>query len=150
MKTQTEQQEAVALVLLARWEHVSQKIEQLARKFSEQDYEWRPREGVRSCGEVIRHVAFWNQYVRDCLSGKQADDSLNELPAAAYPTKATMVEALRDSAEEAAAALRARTNIRDLEVAELLVPFLEHTSEHYGQLATYARLRDLVPPASQA
>jgi hypothetical protein len=32
------------------------------------------------------HVAFWSRYVADCLNGKQANDTLNELPITEYPT----------------------------------------------------------------
>jgi uncharacterized damage-inducible protein DinB len=151
MESRVEQlQEALAVLLVARWEHVCRKIEQLAQEFSEEDYEWRPQPDVRSCGEVVRHVAFWNRYVCDCLKGTEPDSSSNELPAGEYPAKAQMVQALRQTAENVAAALRERANRQDLETAELILPFLEHTSEHYGQLASYARLRGIVPPASRA
>lgn len=137
------------MFFFARWQQVCRKIEDLAEEFREEDYGWRPKDDVRTCGEVIRHVAFWNRYVYDCLQGRQADSSLNELPASEYPTKAKMMQALRETAERVGAALRERANVRDLETAELVVPFLEHTSEHYGQLATYARIRAMVPPASR-
>jgi uncharacterized damage-inducible protein DinB len=35
-------------------------------------------------------------------------------------------------------------------MAEMLVTFIEHNSEHYGQLVVYARLNGIVPPASRA
>ena len=35
------------------------------------------------------------------------------------------------------------------EAAELLVSFIEHNCEHYGQLVVYARLSGIVPPASR-
>jgi len=34
------------------------------------------------------------------------------------------------------------------EQSEMLVSFIEHNSEHYGQLVVYARLNGIVPPAS--
>jgi len=34
------------------------------------------------------------------------------------------------------------------ESAELLVTFIEHNCEHYGQLVVHARLNGIVPPAS--
>jgi uncharacterized damage-inducible protein DinB len=37
----------------------------------------------------------------------------------------------------------------DLKTIEMLATFIEHTTEHYGQLVVYARLNGIVPPASR-
>jgi hypothetical protein len=144
-----QKQETMVTFLAGRWEQVCRKFEELAQEFSEEDYGWRPQADMRSCGEVVRHVAFWNRYVCDCLRGRQSDTSQNELPAGEFPTKKKMTEALRQIDESVSAALRERGNDRDVEAAELVTPFLEHTSEHYGQLTSYARLRGITPPASR-
>jgi hypothetical protein len=99
---------------------------------------------------LVRHVAFWNRYVCDCLLGESPDPSLNELPAEDYATKEKMIQALRQSAESVLAVMRERGKHSEMETAELVVPFLEHTAEHYGQLVIYARLRGITPPASRA
>ena len=143
-----EQEKTLAAVLVERWEQVSRKIEELAEELPEEKFEWRPQDGVRSCGEAARHVAFWNRYVADSLRGKEAREDLNELPAAEYPTKAKALGALRESARDVAAALREQRTL-NLKTAEMVMMFLEHTSEHYGQLAVYARLRNVTPPASR-
>ena len=57
---------------------------------------------------VLRHVAFWNRYLADCLNGKQANDSLNELPVVEYRTKAKVLGALLRSWQDVVGALRAR------------------------------------------
>jgi len=101
---------------------------------------------VRTCGEVLRYVAFWNRYVAAALRVETAGEAGNELPAAKYLAKARILEALRQTAQDAAAALREA----QVPAAEIVLPFVEHTSEHYGQLAVYARLLDLAPPSSQA
>jgi uncharacterized damage-inducible protein DinB len=144
-----QRQETIVMFFAGRWEQVCRKFEELAQEFSEEDFEWRPQADMRSCGEVVRHVAFWNRYVGERLRGGQSDPSLNELPAGDYPTKRKMMQALRESAESVRAALHDCGNGRELETAELVAPFLEHTSEHYGQLAGYARLRGITPPASR-
>jgi uncharacterized damage-inducible protein DinB len=135
--------------LMERWEQATGKMEALAAELPEDRWEWRPCADMRTCGEVLRHVAFWNQYAADSLRGKEANDSLNELPAADYPTKARVLEAVRRSASEVSAALGERHAGDHLKTAELILPFLEHASEHYGQLAVYARLLNMVPPASR-
>ena len=144
-----QQQKALPAMLAERWEQASRKIAELGESFPEDKMESRPAPGARTPGEVFRHVAFWNQYVADTLRGKPADDSTNELPLAGYPTKAAVLEALRRTSEDAAAALRERETSLDSKAAELVMAFVEHTSEHYGQLVVYARLMGIVPPSSR-
>jgi uncharacterized damage-inducible protein DinB len=140
-KTQTE------TLFLQRWEQVSKKLEQLADALPEEKLEWRPAPAVRTCGDALRHVAFWNQYLADSLRGKDADDTLNELPAADYPTKASVLKALRQSAADVTTALKEKGTAPDAKSTEMVMSFLEHTLEHYGQLIVYRRLLDVVPPA---
>jgi len=72
-----------------------------------------------------------------------------KLPKTEYSTKARIVDALKSSAPEAAAALREHPVELDWNNAAMIVTFLEHTSEHYGQLVVYTRLNGIVPPASR-
>ena len=147
MTAPTKEEDAVTAMLVARWEATGAKIATLAEAFPEAKFEWRPVDGVRSFSDVLRHVAFWNQYVADTARGKKAEEQANELPKARYATKAKAIEALRRSHTEAAAALKELGGL-DAKTAEMVVMFVEHTSEHYGQLAAYARMMDVVPPAS--
>ncbi len=74
--------------------------------------------GLRSCGAVLRHVAFWNEYVANCL--QEADETSNELPVAKYARKADVLEALDRSSQEVAAALRDRRTSLDSKTLELV------------------------------
>ena len=144
------QDEALANLLAERWEQISRKIAELAEEVPVEKFESTPIAGARTVGEVLRHVAFWNQYVADSLRGKSANDTANELPLAEYPKKANVLEALRRSAEHVAKALRNSQSAPNLKTAELVVPFVEHTAEHYGQLVACCRLMGIVPPVSRA
>lgn len=93
-------------LLIERWEQVSRKFLELAEELPVEKFEWAPVAGIRDCGGVLRHVAFWNQYLTASLRGQDADDSANELSAADYPTKEKVLAVLRSSASKAAAALR--------------------------------------------
>ena len=124
---------------ITRWEQAEGKLAGIAEAFPEERFEWKLVEGVRTFGDVLRHVAFWNQYVADTARGKKAKEEANELPKAKYATKARVVEALKKSAGEAAAALKGHGAL-DAKMAEMVMAFIEHTSEHYGQLAVYARM----------
>lgn len=149
MATKPQQQSTLASFLADRWEQSAKKLAELAEALPENKLEWTPVDGVRSYGGVLRHVAFWNHYVSDSLNGKQPDDTLNELPAEDYATKARVLAALVESSRDVAAALRAQPLSADRKTLELTVAFLEHNSEHYGQLVAYARLMGIVPPASR-
>ena len=149
MATKTQQESAVAKLLADQWEQNAKKIAELARALPEGKLEWTPTAGVRSYGGVLRHVAFWNRYVADRLNRAHADDTMNELPIAEYSTKAQVLDALDRTSRRVAAALRAQPVSPEEETLELAVTFLAHNAEHYGQLAVYARLMGLVPPASR-
>jgi uncharacterized damage-inducible protein DinB len=104
---------------------------------------------VRTFEEVLRHVSFWNYYVADSVRGKTPNDAGNELSKEEFPTRAAVIKALRRSAADALTALKEHRTQLTPEIAEMLVTFIEHNSEHYGQLAVYARLNGIVPPASR-
>ena len=137
-------------MLIERWEQTGAKLAKLAEEFPEEKYETTPVPGVRTFGDVLRHVAFWNQYVADVARGNKADDSANELPKQAFRTKAQVIAALAKTTSDAAAALRESHDGLDQEKATLAESFIEHICEHYGQLVVYARWTGVVPPASRS
>ena len=144
-----QQEEALKTLLIGRWERASRKVVELAEVIPADEFESRPLAGARSCGEILRHVAFWNQYVADTLNGREADDVGNELPGATYSTKVSVLEALKRSSEDVATALGEHRAPFDLKATELIITVLEHASEHYGQLVAYTRLLGLTPPTSR-
>jgi len=150
MTANTIENQAFPTMLIDRWEQTSVKLARLAEKFPEEKYEAAPVEGVRTFGDVLRHVAFWNWYLADVARGEKADDTPNELPKETYATKAQAIAALTKSANDAAEALRERQDGLDGEKATMVESFIEHTCEHYGQLVVYARWAGVAPPASGA
>jgi uncharacterized damage-inducible protein DinB len=144
----TQQQQTVAELLAAKWSQSARKIEDLAKALPENKLESTLVDGIRSPGSVLRHVAFWNQYVADSLQGKPVDDSGNEIPLASCPTRAAILEALARSTKEITTVLRQQESV-DAATIDRIVSFLEHTAEHYGQLVVYTRLLGIVPPASR-
>ena len=150
MSVQAATHRSLALLFAARWEQTSDKFVVLAEAIPAEQFEKSPVAGTRTCSAVLRHVAFWHQYVADVLSGGNANDAGNELPAAKYPDKESIVAELRRTTREVASALGSRSGSLDAQTAELIMTFVEHTSEHYGQLAVYARLAGIVPPASRS
>lgn len=148
MATKVVQQGSVSAKLIGRWEQVGNKLTLLAEEFPERKFDYRPAEGMRTIAEVLRHVAFWNRYVADSARGRKPDDTANELPKGGFSRKAQIVDALQRSVADAADALPESPCGVSPEMAELLVTFIEHNCEHYGQLVVYARLNGIIPPAS--
>jgi uncharacterized damage-inducible protein DinB len=138
----------ISTKLIGHWEQLCHKLEALAEEFPAQKFLYRPVDGVRSVAELLRHVAFWNNYVADKARGKQPDDSDNELPKEKFSTKSEILQALKQSASTATAALKANSSM-NIDTTELMISFIEHNCEHYGQLVVYARLQGIVPPASR-
>ena len=147
MTAKTAQTETVSTMMIGQWEQVGRKLAALAENFPEDKYESKPVDGVRTFGEVLRHVAFWNQYVADSARGKKADDSANELPKSEYSTKKRILEALKKTTADVAAALSEHRGELDLKTVEMLATFIAHNSEHYGQLVVYSRVNGVAPPA---
>jgi uncharacterized damage-inducible protein DinB len=149
MATKVVREVTVSDKLIGRWEQVCAKLAVLAEEVPANRFDYRPGEGLRTVADVFRHVAFWNSYVADTARGKKADDNANELPKERFSTKAQVIDALKKSAADAAEALKQVPSGLSSEQSEMLVSFIEHNSEHYGQLVVYARLNGIVPPASR-
>ena len=135
------------------------KLVSLAEAFSEEGFEWRPAEGIRSVREAVLHVAGANYFIGSRL-GKEMPDGLN-------PRK---FEEMYQSKDEAVAALKksvafvksAVGSLDDEALAEPVKMFGQdfnkmgaalvvggHAYEHLGQLIAYARSFGVVPPWSQ-
>jgi uncharacterized damage-inducible protein DinB len=136
-------------VFLAGWNEVGEKLVKMAEEFPEEKFEYKPADGVRTFGDVLRHVAFWNQWVAKTARGEKPDGKPNELPKAEFGTKAKVIAALKSSVAEAAGELKKQAASPGPREAGLWASFISHSSEHYGQLVVYYRLNGLVPPASR-
>jgi uncharacterized damage-inducible protein DinB len=141
-------------VLEARWTDIGDKIVALAESVPEESYDYRPVPEVRTFAEQLRHVAFWNDYLRDTLRGDSPNGEANELSPAEYPGRTEILRAMRESLEGVRAELvRAKgKRLADMDEKrlDLVVGYIDHVSEHYGQLVVYARLCGVIPPASLA
>lgn len=141
-------------VLETRWTDIGDKLVALAESVPEESYDYRPVPEVRTLAEQLRHVAFWNDYLRDTLRGESPNGEANELSPEEYPGKTEIIPALRESFEGARAELakwNGRTAAGDTEKKlDLVVSYVDHAAEHYGQVVVYARLCGVIPPASLA
>ena len=133
-------------MLATSWSELADKVVTLAKEFPADKFDSRPVPGIRSFADQLRHIAFWNDYVRKTLRHEEADGAANELPRDAYPTKAKLVPALRASFDGVTSEIKTSKGTPD---ESTLLSFIEHTGEHYGQLVVYCRLNGIVPPSSR-
>lgn len=134
-------------VLAARWKAVSGKFADLVKAIPDDRLESRLVNGTRTCGDVLRHVAYWNRYVADSLNGREAHDSANELPHDDYPETARILEELEKTNEQIAKGINRNLDAKAMEFISMA---FEHMSEHYGQLVVYIRLLGISPPVSRS
>ena len=152
--------------LLTQTDAVRDKLVGLAQAIPEEDYAWRPMEGVRSVAEVFQHVAADN-YLLPAIAGVPAPESSGIVledyaTVQAYEnrtaTKEEIVAELEASFEHlAAAAAQTRGDLdaefqafgSDFTGGSLWTLAVTHLHEHLGQAIAYARSNEVVPPWSQ-
>lgn len=118
-------------------------------------YGYRPAAGVRSFGEILGHVI--NDQYGFCSQARGVKNDQEGRDAEKIATKAEMVAALRKSFEYCDP-LYVAGGIPDLAAPVgrgrqnrlfALNYNVTHNAEHYGNLITYFRLNNMVPPSSQ-
>lgn len=147
MATTGTRDDVLTTVLATRWEATSGKFCDLARAFPDGRLDSELVSGTRTCGDMLRHVAYWNRYIADSLNGRKAHESANELPRDGYPDKARILEELEKTNNEIANGMHRNLDAKALELISMA---FEHLSEHYGQMVVYARLLGIIPPVSRS
>lgn len=139
--------DAMTATLVTRWQNAAGKFIDLAAALPEEKFETEIVSGARPYSAVLRHIAYWNRYVAAKLNGNKADDSGNELTPGDCPGKAAAIAELTRNRLDIAKGLE-RT--LDADSLDAICMGLEHLCEHYGQLAVYARVLGITPPASRS
>jgi uncharacterized damage-inducible protein DinB len=135
-------------------------ITKSASQFPEDKYTWQPTPLVRSWARLVAHVADDNNGACSALTGQprparlDSEDSQNS--AANKMTKADLEKALADSFALCDKAFAAVTDANMMErngnrsKVGTLIYNTSHINEHYGNIVTYMRLNNLVPPSTAA
>ena len=140
------------------------KFIQLADAVSEDRYDWRPMEGVRSFREVFIHVAADN-WAPLWMDVRAPDDAPVTRDAAALEgyqkqrlDRASTRRELERSFDFILSAVdqtRGRLNQRvmfgerEWQIDQMWVALVTHMHEHLGQTIAYARANGIVPPWSE-
>lgn len=127
-----------------------------AEKMPEENYSFKPTEAVRSYGQILGHVAD-AQYLfcsmalgekNPALKIEQTKTSKADLTAALKDAFAYCDKAY-DGMTDAAAAQTVKLFGSDTPKLGVLTVNIVHSVEHYGNLITYMRLKNIVPPTSE-
>ena len=134
------------------------QVVSLAEAFSEDQYNWRPAEGIRSVGESILHIAFGNYYLVSKM-GYAPPSDVDMANLQKIEGKDNILAALKKSNEFVLEKIMLVENDKfneeiDFGFAKMstlagLLSILEHNGEHKGQLIAYARSVGVTPPWSK-
>ncbi|PRX57952.1 DinB family protein [Flagellimonas meridianipacifica] len=134
------------------------QVIQLAEAFSEEQYDWRPMEGVNSVGEALLHVAGGNYFLASKLGFPPPED-VDMMNLGKITGKENIIAALKKSNEFVLDKITQVESSKfgdevDFGFAKLntlsgLLVIMEHNGEHKGQLIAYARSNKVTPPWSQ-
>jgi uncharacterized damage-inducible protein DinB len=126
-----------------------------AEKMPEENYNFKPTDAVRSFGQIVGHVAD-SQYTfcsrvlgekRPGLKIEETKTSKADLTAALKDAFAYCDKAY-DGMTDASATEMMKFMGRDTPKLGALTTNSLHTVEHYGNLVTYMRMKNVVPPTS--
>ena len=127
-----------------------------AEKVPEENYSFKPTDAVRSFGQIVGHVAD-AQYLFCSieLGEKNPAPKIEQTKT----SKADLIAALKDAFAYCDKAYDGMTDVSAAEMVKLFAndaPKLAvltvnnmHNMEHYGNLVTYMRLKNIVPPTSE-
>ena len=143
---------------LKRLAILERKVVGLAEAMPADKFNWRPTEGTRTVAEVNLHVAGVNFVLTPRFGTPSPDGFSYGGYEKSATTQAEVVAKLKASfahIRKAIESLTAADSEKPSEYAGEKTTYLgttwralEHTSEHLGQLITYARLNGVVPPWS--
>jgi hypothetical protein len=141
---------------LAAYNRVKPNVLKAADKMPEDGYQFKPTPDIRAYARIVNHVTEAQFRTCSALSGEKMDPKSVPSDTA---DKATIVAALKASFAECD---KAYAGLTDATIAEMLQlgpakrsriglawGNISHDNEQYAELATYLRLKGLVPPSSE-
>jgi uncharacterized damage-inducible protein DinB len=139
-------------VMRSAWYEVNELLLSAARKMPDEHYTFRPVKEARTFGEIVAHVAGDHYAICGAVTGRPA-------LTVTVQQKDALLKALEDSSavcdmayglltDENAAFRYTVFNMVGTRLS-LLTAVISHDNEHYGNLATYMRIKGLTPPAEQ-
>jgi uncharacterized damage-inducible protein DinB len=126
-----------------------------AEKMPEANYSFKPNPEVRNYGAIIGHLADDQYFFCSAAKGEKKDTKIEK----EVTTKAALVDELTkafaycdsvyDSFTDADAGKMMKFGRGERSLSGILNFNVAHDFEHYGNLITYLRIKDIVPPSSE-
>ena len=146
--------------VLEQWNDIGRKLIAMAEDFPEDKYDFKPVPAERSFAEQLLHAANANYFFTNPAMG-QKPPAEEDPKRADFKTKADIVAFVKKAFADGAAAIKAKGDKgmsdiivdpyehKQYRITDSAYGFIEHSGEHYGQLAVYYRVAGLVPPESR-
>ena len=129
-----------------------------AEKLPEESYGFRPTDAVRTYGQIVGHIAD-SQYTFCSPALGEKNPAITLRIEKNKTSKADLIAALKDSFAYCDRAYDGLTDAEATQTVKLmgmdtpklfaLVANNMHNMEHYGNLVTYMRMKNIVPPTSE-
>jgi uncharacterized damage-inducible protein DinB len=150
------------------WTEIGNKVIAIAEDFPEDKYDFKVQKDQRSFAQNILHVAGVDYDLIRRVSGSNIGPDLGENlhnPSRdVYKTKAEVVKLIEQAIADGASVIKKQgdaggdktTNFswgnkpRLVHNSYIWLVAIEHSAEHYGQLAVYFRANNLVPPETRS
>ena len=127
-----------------------------AEKMPEEAYGFKPAASVRTYGQIVGHIADMQYaFCSIALGEKNPAPRIEQTKA----TKAELIAALKeaiaycdrayDGMTDATAMQLVKMGPGDMPRASVLNTNMTHSALHYGNLVTYMRMKNIVPPSSE-
>lgn len=144
---------SVAATLKAGYERIKTNFIKAAEKMPEDQYNFKPAEGIETFGQRVAHIA--NQMgTCSAINGARKPSS-----ATGKTSKADLVAGLKESFDECDKAFAGLTDANALENiaagrgqqprVNVLYGIVVHANEVYGAMGVYLRAKGIVPPSSE-
>jgi uncharacterized damage-inducible protein DinB len=132
-------------------------LSKAAEKMPEESYSFKPSPDVRSFGQLVGHVANASYYFCSAAQGEKSPSAADIEKT--VTAKADLVKALNDafaycdkaynSLTDATAPDKLKFGQNETARIGILSFNSMHDYEHYGNMVTYMRLKNIVPPSSE-
>ena len=147
---------------LDRWNDIGNKLVAMAKDFPEDKYDYKLQKDQRTFALNLLHAAALDYVVVRLISGSNIGPDFGEGDNPSrdvFKTKADVVKFVQQAVADGAAVIQQQGDAgldkttkwgKRLAHNSYLWTFaIEHSGEHYGQLAVYYRANNLVPPDSR-
>jgi uncharacterized damage-inducible protein DinB len=149
--------------MLERWNDIGNKLIAMAQDFPEDKYDFKVQKDERTFALNLLHAAALDFVLIRRISGSNVGPDFGEgdnPTREAFKTKADIVKFVQEAVADGAKVIQQQGDAgldntskffgnRMAHNSSIWTFAIEHSGEHYGQLAVYYRANNLVPPDSR-